>query len=250
MSSTHDPIQCIRHGVSDATFMCHHLHHGVACGFHQADSDDPWPDAWCDACHDRFERSGGWTHDNEPQISAVCRHCYEECRQRNETVQRVRRGELAMPPRRYEKLLATASEWSIARQERAKATYGIDARPAWFYDGERRVMRFYDPAGTTGGVLADVDIVGTFSVKTSTFMWRWANDGASDEERARMSPVRVFGEVRGFSRLTEECWEGTQLDAWDVTRIAAYLLGAEGLYRAPSDNLYLFMVLRRFRLES
>jgi len=34
-----------------------------------------------------------------------------------------------------------------------------------------------------------------------------------------------------------------------VTQIAAYLLGAEAVYRAPMEHLQVFMLLRNFRAE-
>lgn len=78
----------------------------------------------------------------------------------------------------------------------------------------------------------------------------WGNDEYADDERVRVDPVRVFGEVRGIEKLAEPYWSGDESDAWHVTQIAAELLGADAIYRAPFDHLLVFMLLTNFRVVS
>jgi hypothetical protein len=109
-----------------------------------------------------------------------------------------------------------------------------------------RTLRFYDDA-TGEAVVADVTVTGSFSTRTNTWMWAWGNDNYPDEERAKVDPVRVFGEVRGVERLARVHWPAEEVDGWEVTQIAAELLGAEAVYRAPVEHMLVFMLLSGFR---
>jgi hypothetical protein len=62
--------------------------------------------------------------------------------------------------------------------------------------------------------------------------------------------LREFGEVRGLPQLAAPRLEADEVHGWEMTSLAAYLLGAEGLYRAPFDHLYLFMLLGNWRVVS
>jgi hypothetical protein len=59
--------------------------------------------------------------------------------------------------------------------------------------------------------------------------------------------VKIFGQVRGIPRLSSGTWSGDEVDAWEVTQVAAVLLEAEAVYRAPMDDTYMFLLLGSFR---
>ena len=42
--------------------------------------------------------------------------------------------------------------------------------------------------------------------------------------------------------------KGEEVDAWEVTQIAADLMGAPAVYRAPMQHLFVFMLLDDFRI--
>jgi hypothetical protein len=59
--------------------------------------------------------------------------------------------------------------------------------------------------------------------------------------------LRVFGEVRGIPELTAGHRGCEEIDAWEMASIASFVLGGEGVYRAPFDHQYWFMLLSNFR---
>lgn len=86
MSDLTVTVECDRHGVSHAAFVCRHLAHGVDLGFFSDDSsDDPRPDAWCSKCDEILMRDGDWNEENEKLagITLLCAKCYDEVRKRN-----------------------------------------------------------------------------------------------------------------------------------------------------------------------
>ena len=248
MSDPTEPIFCRRHGKSTpVTFVCRHIHDGYGCGFHCADGADEWPDAWCDKCEAVLER-GEWTDEMaSSDLAVLCTGCYEEARSKNRRIPAgVEPGQLATDEEAFRRLVAAAYQDCNGRQARAFERWKFDAKGHWHYDAGGGAIWFFD-VGDTSAITADVEIVGSFSTRSNTWMWAWGNEQSSARARANMLPVQVFGEVRGIEKLTSAQWAADVVDAWEVTQIAAVLLDAEAIYRAPMDHLRVFMLLRGIR---
>src|SRR5689334_21955735 len=83
-----DKIQCSIHGESQATYVCTHLVGETAgLGFNsdEPDSNNPFPDAWCDNCELIRAAHGDWNEESAKltKISLLCSGCYERTRIRN-----------------------------------------------------------------------------------------------------------------------------------------------------------------------
>jgi len=83
-----DVVHCDLHGETPQTFVCVHLKDETyGLGFNREDPSDenPYPDAWCDACDVIRSENDGW--DNTPEelckIVLLCTECYERSRIRN-----------------------------------------------------------------------------------------------------------------------------------------------------------------------
>jgi hypothetical protein len=250
MSDPSEQILCERHGKATptpVTFVCRHIHDGCGCGFHDCgDEGDEWPDAWCDKCEAILERMGEWTDEMASRdLTVLCTGCYEEARSKNRRIPAgVEPGQLATDEEAYRRLVAAAHRDCNDRQARAFARWQFDAKGRWHYDGS--ALWFFD-VGDTSAVTAEVEIVGSFSTRSNTWMWAWGNEEYSAHARAKVLPVQVFGEVRGIEKLTSADWAADLVDAWEVTQIAAVLLDAEAIYRAPMNHLLVFMLLRGLR---
>ena len=75
-------ITCPTHGISRAAYVCSHtvtsLHDSQARGFFWSRDEDGCVNAWCEACDDVLERTGGsWNEEAEAQaqIKLVCETC-------------------------------------------------------------------------------------------------------------------------------------------------------------------------------
>jgi hypothetical protein len=86
-------ILCEEDGVGYAAFICRHLFDARRAagdgrvGFCSQipTLEDPWPDAWCLACDEHLEATGGeWTDENAKEIALVCNQCYERIRADND----------------------------------------------------------------------------------------------------------------------------------------------------------------------
>jgi hypothetical protein len=240
-------IECDVHGTTRAAFVCTHLNRGVACGFHANPPapDDPCPDAWCDLCESVFQAAGGeWNDDNTEiaDIAALCTGCYADSRARNiDPPSRTRGKARTLTDDEIEELLHHATHEAQALQAASEKKWHWSKMARWDYDPDASTLTFSDPTKPT--IVADIELVGSFSTTTDTFQWAWETlDDWSEMER-----VRAFGEVRGIKKLTTANWAAEEVDGWEMTSLAAYLLGAGAVYRAPFDHVRWFMLLRNWR---
>ena len=146
---------------------------------------------------------------------------------------------------KWDDYLAEAVVYLKTRQERLKSEFGLGHWKQWFYDQEAGNLTF----STDGkiGVVATMHVVGSTSKSTGTWLWSWDNATILDQVKHCILEVRDFGEAHSFEKLTNPKWPGDEYDAWEMTAVAAYILQAEGAYRAPDDNGALFLVMRDVR---
>lgn len=248
MSDPKKRIHCAKHGETAAAFVCTHIFSGVGCGFHADDEgDDEWPDAWCDLCQRTLDRDGDWNDDNNPDIRILCTGCYETSRSRNQAVPApLTARDVEVRGEALDAFFHAVCERCKVRQAATNRRWSFIGRKKWLYDAEASTMRFYDDV-RDAGVIANATPVGSFSTNTHSWLWVWANEGYPAEVRARVERFRVFGEVRGIERCALSGFEGTEVDAWELAQVAADLEGAEAVYRAPFDHLYVFFLLDGFR---
>ena len=78
------PVECARHGTTEACFVCQHLANRTGQGFFVADDQEcERPHAWCAACDEVLVRVGGkWDDDTErfAGVTMICSGCYDEIR--------------------------------------------------------------------------------------------------------------------------------------------------------------------------
>ncbi|MEM1328831.1 MAG: DUF6882 domain-containing protein [Bacteroidota bacterium] len=85
--------------------------------------------------------------------------------------------------------------------------------------------------------------VGSFSKKSSTWMWSWNNATTPMTDKAEMFTVKQFGEKRGYKRLAEGNFESHKDEGWQFTAIAKMVLGGIGGYRVQAGHLTIYMLL-------
>lgn len=195
-----------------------------------------------------FQGAGGeWNAENGkvPDIKVLCAHCYEAARARNIEVPAAARGvAVQLTAQEADALVRVAMNDAQTLQDEAAVRWHWLEMERWDLDSDAGTLTFSDP--TRGAVIADVRYVGSYSTKSNTFQWAWETLGAL--EAKEVARLRAFGEVRGLSRLTTPNWECSEEEGWEMTALAALVLGAEGVYRAPMEHLRWFMLLSHWRL--
>lgn len=247
MSESDRKVECGSHGFTPATYVCQHVAKGAGCGFHTAydDDSDRWPDAWCDLCEEVLQRDGHWTERTEAiaRITLLCTHCYEAARELNRTVPApLHSGHTKLDAEGFADLLGHACTRIKAQQDEVLERFGLADFERWEIDSDSLRIVFSSPG--VPSATAEYQVVGTFSLQSNTWLWGWANASFDPRETAEIDRLRVFGEVRGIDRLTHQKWNAEQVDGWEMTSLAAHVLGADALYRLPSEKVMTFLLLR------
>jgi hypothetical protein len=210
---------------------------GFFYGYPVDDPDHLWPDAWCAAC-ERARREGGdarYRRIAGPDSRLrVCDRCYETVRER------------AWPHEEaFDRLVEEATEYLEARQSELETVYRLSSieRYDWNQDSGQLVLS----QGGTPQVVAEIQFVGSHSSSTGSWLWSWGNRSLVEGVKSRMREVRRVGEEHGFLKLAAAHWPATPQEAWEMTAVAARLLGAKGAYRSPDERGALFMVMTEVR---
>ena len=116
---------------------------------------------------------------------------------------------------------------------------------SWHLDQGTRKLTFSKDGVTK--VIADAQIVGSYSTYSHTWMWSWANSYAAEGMKKDIGKVKEFGETHHYKELTTAKWECDEDYAGTMTAAAGYLLKAKGAYRGPIEDGYVYILITDIR---
>jgi hypothetical protein len=140
----------------------------------------------------------------------------------------------------YQKFLDKATDYFEASVTGVNEEYQL-GRYRWDLDQTSGKLIFSENG--TPKVIANVQIVGSYSTSSHTWKWSWANETVLKEMKKEIEKVKRYGEQRGFKELTTSQFECDEDYGWTLTAAAAYVLKYKGSYRGPIDNGYVFMLM-------
>lgn len=235
-------IKCNRHGDREDAFVCSHLLDGEGLGFHfDVHSSSPHPDAWCTQCDRvRIENGGEWNDRSETLIDVrlVCADCYEEAKLKNLRLSGYQNASIEakkiMTDEEYLEFCHVAQHELLEKNAVCEQQFLIGHREQWQYDADQGTLTF--SAEGVAKVIANVQVVGTTSIKSNTWLWGWANESVPTGQTTQIQKVRLFGEAESLSVLTEASWPDDEYHGWEMTAITAKIINAKGGYRAPRQG--------------
>jgi hypothetical protein len=142
----------------------------------------------------------------------------------------------------YVELLTAAHAYTTERQDVLRTKYGLASMPHAHLNEATGQLIFSDQSHTPR-VLADVQVVGSVNTDDRTWLWSWANPDVGASLYRDILEVQMLGETRGIEQLTTPFWDGDAVDGWEMTSISAYVLQAEGAYRATAPQGFSYLVM-------
>jgi hypothetical protein len=128
----------------------------------------------------------------------------------------------------------------MAMNDQRDEKYGISKFPRWNYDLDAGVQVF--SKNGVAKIIAKIQAVGTTANSSNNWLWSWANSSFPEQVTDLLQQVRDFGEREGLKQLTEKSWQDDEYLGWEMTAVAARILGAVGGYRCPSEKGFLYLV--------
>ena len=125
------------------------------------------------------------------------------------------------------------------KNEQFFVRYGRHNRYDW--DDDAVTLTFSDPVLLT--VRIDVTVVG--STEGDSWEWSWANSNYEVRSKLDMEKVREFGQKNGYYKLTTAFLEANEYTGWEMTAVAAHVLGALGAFRFATEHGYCYLIYRK-----
>jgi len=145
-------------------------------------------------------------------------------------------------PSDWDELALQAEDYIEDCQGRLESEFSLSGYERYSYNQESASLLF-----STGGVerlRLKIQLIGSWASTPRTWLWSWNNPSVLSTAAESVHLLQTFGEQHGFSRLSGASWPAEEKDAWQIAAVACFLLGGDGVYRAPDENGALFMVLR------
>ncbi len=149
-----------------------------------------------------------------------------------------------MTTKEFDQFEHEAHEYLKSQQEILKSKYKISGYD-WYYDQDTGEFTF--SANEIPRVIADFQVVGTLSTISNTWLWSWGNSSILENVKKDLQIVRQFGKEHNLRELVQPRWDADEFDAWAMTNVSARLLNAQGAYRCPDDNGFMFVIFTNVR---
>ncbi len=148
----------------------------------------------------------------------------------------------------FESLVAVSQQYLAACQDRLKKEFELARWPRYDWSQDTAQLFFSDAGRPV--LIADIQFTGSISTLSNTWLWSWANDTIDYRLSQGLAHVREYGTEHALPHLTTAKWHAHEVDGWEMTAIAAYLLKAMGAYRTPDEDGFTFMVFTSIRWAS
>ena len=124
--------------------------------------------------------------------------------------------------------------------EQCDQQFRILSWPRYDYDLKTGTLIF--SKDNIPGVITNIQVVGTTSTSEGTWLWSWANISLPKNSTEQMDAVRAYGEGENLAALKNSYAEDDEYLGWEMTAIAAKILGAKGGYRCPSNDGFIYFI--------
>ena len=143
----------------------------------------------------------------------------------------------------YKVFLDTCYQELAEKQTALTSQYELRKYDGFLYDQETEILQF--KVGEAVGLEFEVIPIGSWSSKSNTWMWAWANESVIDRQREKSARIRELADITGAGIFVDEAFEAEEVTAHELTSMAVHHLEALGMYIAPSENLKTFLALMR-----
>lgn len=141
----------------------------------------------------------------------------------------------------YEEYSKQRLDKLIKVQDEFKEVYKINSYANWFYDSDLELLRLYND--DRDEVFFKYVPVGTYSLKSKTWMWSWYNNHSIEKNKNELLVVKEFGIENNFEKLFTGTFASDEYDGWELSSISLDFLKGMGVYKVNSDELVKYMLI-------
>ena len=127
------------------------------------------------------------------------------------------------------------------KQQTLMDSYGFGLLDQFNHDFDKGEIYFL--RDNTLEVRAKIIPIGCCDAEAETWVWAWADDAFPDALRAKSEKLKELEFMTGFEMFGSETIEVDEDMVWEITAMALELLGSEGAYKAPINDVLYFYAL-------
>lgn len=135
------------------------------------------------------------------------------------------------------------------KQDKLIREQGLGTYKSFWFNQLTSTLQFKDEADIIK-VEALVTPIGTFSHKSNTWQWVWANPSFVEPLRLKAERLKQLKELTGFDIFEMPMISADEQMAWELTAMSVQLLDALGCYRAPSNMTSLFVAIHQLDFKN
>ena len=148
-----------------------------------------------------------------------------------------------MSKKEYQAFLDSCYEELRRKQDILINEYHMGSFEDFWFDQEAKTLQFKN--GNAVGLEFYVVLIGSWSGKSNTWMWGWANESVVEEMRVESSKIKELTTLTGNAIFEKTGFVADEYNAHELVAMAVHHLGALGMYSAPSDMRKTYLALMR-----
>lgn len=122
------------------------------------------------------------------------------------------------------------------KQKSLTKTYRLGKWAAYSFDAPTGQLQFKDKSGTVQ-VRADTWPLGSFSAKSNTWQWAWANESTPVAVRKRAEKLKELYKLTRMDVFKMPTIEIDEAMAWELVAMCVRHLDAKGSYALPDSSV-------------
>lgn len=143
----------------------------------------------------------------------------------------------------FEAFITECAEELQARQALLQSRFGLDRFSRWQLEQDSSVLCFLTQDGREQ-LRFRVTPIGTYASAQETWKWAWANGKLPQAVRERAGQLKVLRERTDYDCFADgEAFTADEVMAWELAAASVITLDAQGCYRAPNRDTWLFLAL-------
>lgn len=139
----------------------------------------------------------------------------------------------------FDSYLAKICKELKVAQDAFNTKYQIDDYDSWYYDQASGVFTF---SNNQEERFFSFQCIGSFAPKAGTWLWSWSNSNTYPNVKIESQRIKEYGISKGIEKLTSNSWKAEEVDGWEMLALAYKLLNPLGVYRIPTDGIYMFLI--------
>jgi len=145
----------------------------------------------------------------------------------------------------YDQLVEKSVELAQKVASDAESKYALGDYERWDFSQDTGELVLSANDGPR--IAARVQVIGTYSFDTGTWLWAWANASFDESLTHDSRQVRTLGSSKGFQELMNGTFKAEEDDCWALAAVSLAVCGGHALYSGATDRRRTFFLLKEIR---